>query len=341
MFSLFVNRSLPLLSLAFIAGLFTLTASAAGPGQFKLSEKRVKIVQREVAKFVKEKGLEGYSDDEVYDHLTTAIAAAGVKCRLRPNVPLITMDECKENAKEHADRDVARKYPPLDMEKTTAKAAEAYPILKAGDQVTFTFIPNPARKATITGKFYEYDGMYLVVDAHNYPRESVIFTSPKAADSMTLLDPVLNQKKRDEFIAKEKQTLLYNQSNLRDIKQRQYLREGIEKAIADNEANGHVFYERNWHSLKDVVKSEIAKQRTIWLKEKLLREAIAQRKAALEAAKAEEERKRKLAEAALDGFQQEEKPDGFGDGKGKKGETEKEKTPDTKPGKGSIFDTPR
>lgn len=342
MFFLFSRRPFSLLTLALIGVGLTCTAAAGASSQFKLSEKRVRIVQREVAGFVKEKGLEGYSDAEVYDYLTTAISAAGVKCRLRPSRPLITIDACKENAQERAEKDVAKKYPPLDMEKVTARAEEAYPLLKAGDQVTFTFIPNPARKATITGKFDEYDGMNLVVDAHNYPRQSVIFTTPQATDSMTLLDPVLNQKKKDEFIAKEKQNLLYNQSRLRDSKRRQYLQEEIEKAIAENEANGHVFYQKKWHSLKDVVKSEFGKRKVIWLKEKERRDAIAKKKAALEAAKAEEERQRKLAETVgQEGLPGEEKPEGFGFDQDNKGETVEEKTPDTKPGKGSIFDTKR
>ncbi|MDT8390086.1 MAG: hypothetical protein RRC34_06215 [Lentisphaeria bacterium] len=335
MSALFVNRLSFLAGVILIGAGVTSAAAAETAGQFNVSETRVRVVQRETAKFIETKGLDGYSDDEVYDHVTAAITAAGVRCRLRPSVPLITIDACKTNAEERAEKAVAETYPPLDMEKVKAKAAEAYPMVAAGDQVTFIFMPNPARETTVTGTFNEYDGVNVVVDGRNYPRPSVTFTTPKAADLMTLIDPALNQKKRDEFAARETQTLLYNQSSLRDSKRRQFMREEVDKAIAENQANGYVFHQKKWRTLKDIVTDEIATRKAAWLKEKHRREAIAKRQAEIEAAKAEAEKQRALAETiGQEGLPGTEKPAG-----GASEKADKEKKPDTKPAKDSVFGT--
>jgi len=260
---------------------------------FPLSEKRTAIVRLEADRFVEEKGFEGLSDIEIYDLLTAAVVDAKIDCRLRPTGTLQTMEKCKEAARKAADKDVEKALPMLKPEQLEAEAAEKYPLLQKGTRIEVLFMPNPARQVKVKGVYQGFDGQNMIINRKRYQVASVRFLDPASKDALLLLDTERNGEKRKTYVSDTRSEHLGKRSLMLEDKIRTHMRQEVVNAIRENEANHYIFYSRQWHSLKDVVRAEIAQRKTAWLAEK-------QRKEEEERLKAEEAARLAAEEAAAD-----------------------------------------
>lgn len=250
---------------------------------FPISARRLAIVSKAADVFEEEPGFEGLSEAEVYDQVATKVIRAGIDCKLMPTGTLVTMDDCKREARERAEKEVEELLPQPSLEEIAEEAREKYPMIEKGAEVKAVFMPNPARRINVVGRYDGFDGQNLVINRKRYQKDSIKIIEPASEDAMSLIDPQLNADKRREYERQRQLDYQYERSQAMDTRLRKYRKEEVAKAIQENERNGFIFAGRKWHTLKEAIYDEMIDRRRAWIEEQERARLEAERKAREEA----------------------------------------------------------
>ena len=165
-----------------------------------------------------------------------------------PKTSLDALHAARERMRELVDEEL----PPLKEEEVKARAAEKYPIYEVGDVVTVTYLPNPARKTTVTGVYRGRQGEYLIVGGRRIHLHDFRVLEENQ-EELIKFDTEKSMQLRDQFIERAYEKQQKAREAVREAHWKEIRREEHRKAVDWNERNGYIFLDGDWERLRNVL----------------------------------------------------------------------------------------
>lgn len=237
-----------------------------------LSARRVELFRKTVREEFQQTSLDE-NVDKIHARVLTEFSSRD-DCKHQPAEPATTGKECRDTAEKAADRLANRKFPPLDEETLGNAAAEIYPIYREGDPVTLTYLPNPVRPTTITGKVAKIASSYVQVGSQVVLFEDLKKTDYGKAEIVKFNAPKSMELRRN-YIEKRRKEYESQRNDYRTQAYEIALRLKRKEAIARNQSLGYILYEDKWFQLPDLASTIINQEKTRMMRE--LAEAMQRR----------------------------------------------------------------
>lgn len=227
---------------------------------FAVSERRVDLLRRLTREYLAKAGVE-VPDAQASRDILRRFSHGEPDCPTGMIAVAVRADaDVEESAMRIVDGLVAKKFPPLEVDKLETEAQARYPIYQKGDMVEFYYATNPQNVRKVRGMYGGRNARLVQVGAAAIQLEDIARVKGNE-DLVVRFDPVASEELRRVYVAER----LATYEAAREAYQAQaiaYTRtKETERAWQENQAAGYLFVDQMWTTARDLVVSLITEEK--------------------------------------------------------------------------------